>query len=69
MRIIIDIREGRDAKGKRAVMCRTHYFKSAKDCLRVHNCGVEIYNCIKEGFGSGFVGGEIVHEGGSGNEH
>lgn len=63
MRIIIDVREGTDTKGKRAVICRTHYFRSAKDCLRVYNCGVEIYDAIKEGFGRGFVGGEIIHEG------
>lgn len=63
MRIIVDVREGRDASGKRAVTVTTHYYSSEKDCVRVHNCGVEIYEYIKEAFGNGFVGGVIVHEG------
>ena len=29
----------------------------------MQNCGVEIYNIIVDGFGKGFTGGEIIHEG------
>ena len=34
-----------------------------KDGLRVRNCGVEIYEYLKEGIGGGFEGGVIIHEG------
>jgi len=63
MRIIINVNQGKDAKGKRAVVVRTGYYFNADDSLRIQNCGVDIYNIIKDGFGSGFTGGVIVHEG------
>ena len=63
MRIIIDIREGTDAKGKRAVCVKTGWYSSGKDCARVRNCGVEIYNALKDGFTDGFIGGHVVHDG------
>ena len=63
MRIIIDIDQARDSHGKRAVRARTKWYANAKDDLRVHNCGVEIYEALKDGFGTGFVGGIIEHQG------
>ena len=63
MRININIGEGKDANGRRAVCVRTNYYFSGGDGLRVRNCGVEIYNLLKEGFGRGFEGGVVVHEG------
>lgn len=63
MRIIINITEGKDDKGKKAIRVRTGYTFNSDDCLRVQNCGVEIYECIKDGFGGGFTGGVIEHEG------
>lgn len=63
MRIIINITEGKDDSGKKAVVVRTGYYMNGKDCLRVQNTGTEIYNLIVEGFGNGFEGGVIKHEG------
>lgn len=63
MRIIINIDEGKDGKGKKAIRLRSCYYFSGKDCLRVRNCGIEIYECLKEGFGNGFEGGVMIHEG------
>lgn len=63
MRIIINIDEAKDGNGKKAVRVRTGYYFSSGDELRVQNCGVEIYNILKEGFGRGFNGGLVIHEG------
>lgn len=63
MRIIINIDQARDADNKRCVRVRTGYHFNAGDSMRVQNCGVEIYNIIVDGFGKGFTGGEIIHEG------
>jgi hypothetical protein len=63
MRIIINIDEAKDANGKRNIRVRTGYYFSGSDKLRVMNCGVEIYDIIKDGFGNGFEGGTIIHEG------
>lgn len=63
MRIIIDIDVARDSHGKRSVRARTKWYANAKDDLRVHNCGVEIYNALKEIFDSAFVGGIMIHQG------
>lgn len=63
MRIIINIEEGKDANNRRAVRVRTGYYFNGSDCLRIKNCGIEIYDVIKEGFGRGFEGGVIIHEG------
>lgn len=63
MRIIINIDEGKDANSRRAVRVRTSYYFNGGDCLRIRNCGIEIYDVIKEGFGRGFEGGVIIHEG------
>ena len=63
MRIIINIDEGKDDKGKKAIRLRSSYYFNGKDGLRVRNCGVEIYECLKEGIGGGFEGGVIIHEG------
>lgn len=63
MRIIINVEEAKDAKGKKTVRVRTGYTFNAADCLRIQNCGVEIYKIIVDGFGRGFEGGVMVHEG------
>lgn len=63
MRITIDIRKTRDAAGRKAVGIRTKYQSSGDDELRIHNCGVEIYNLIKEAFALGFEGGVVEHLG------
>ena len=65
MRIIINIDAVKDPaiRCKKTVRVRTCYYFSGGDELRVQNCGVEIYNIIKDGFGSGFEGGLIIHEG------
>ena len=56
MRIIINIDEAidPDRPGKKTVRVRTGYYFSSGDELRIQNCGVEIYNVLKEGFGRGF---------------
>ena len=65
MRIIINIDAVKDPDriGKKTVRVRTGYYFSSGDKLRIQNCGVEIYNIIKEGFGRGFEGGLVIHEG------
>ena len=65
MRILINIDEAKDPDrpGKKTVRVRTGYQISSGDELRIMNCGVEIYDVIKEGFGSGFEGGLVIHEG------
>ena len=65
MRIIINIDAAKDPNrpGKKAVRVRTGYYLNSGDDLRIQNCGVEIYAALKEGFGRGFEGGEIIHEG------
>ena len=65
MRIIINIDAVKDPRriGMKAVRVRTGYTFSGGDELRIQNCGVEIYNIIKEGFGLGFEGGLVIHEG------
>ena len=63
MRIIINVDEGKDDKGKKAIRLRSSYYFKVKDGLRVRNCGVEIYECLKEGINGGFEGGVIIHEG------
>ena len=65
MRIIINIDSVKDPRriGRKAVRVRTGYTFSCGDELRIQNCGVEIYNLIKEGFSSGFEGGIVIHEG------
>ena len=56
MRIIINIDAVNDPEryGKKAVRVRTGYTFNSNDKLAVQNCGVEIYNIIKDGFGRGF---------------
>ena len=65
MRIIINIDEVKDPDriGKKTVRVRTGYYFNDGDKLRIQNCGVEIYNILKEGFGCGFEGGLMIHEG------
>lgn len=65
MRIIINIDAVKDQErpGKKTVRVRTGYYFSGGDELRIQNCGVEIYNVLKEGFGRGFEGGLVIHEG------
>jgi len=63
MRIIINIDEGKDERGKKTIRLRSNYYFNGKDGQRVRNCGVEIYKCLKEGIGGGFEGGVIIHEG------
>ena len=65
MRIIINIDAVKDPDriGKKTVRVRTGYYFSSGGKLRIQNCGVEIYNILKEGFGRGFEGGLIIHEG------
>lgn len=63
MHITIEIDSARDLTGRRAVRVRTKWRASATDDMRIKNCGAEIYDAIKEGFGTGFVGGIIQHLG------
>ena len=65
MRILINIDTVKDPdrRGKKTVRVRTGYYFSGGDELRIQNCGVEIYNILKEGFGRGFEGGLVIHEG------
>lgn len=65
MRIIINIDAVKDPDrpGKKTVRIRTGYTFSGGDPIRIMNCGVEIYDIIKEGFGRGFEGGFVIHEG------
>ena len=65
MRIIINIEAVKDPNrhGRKTVRVRTGYQISSGDEIRVQNCGVEIYNVLKEGFGRGFDGGLVIHEG------
>ena len=65
MRIIINIVAVKDPDriDKKTVRVRTGYYFSSGDELRIQNCSVEIYNILKEGFGRGFEGGLIIHEG------
>ena len=35
----------------RSAPAPTKWYANAKDNLRVHNCGIEIYEALKEGFG------------------
>lgn len=64
MRILINIDEVRNAKKQKTVRVRIGYDENSSDCMRVYNCGIEIYNLVKEAFtGGGFTGGEVVIEG------
>ena len=63
MRIIINVEETKDANGRRAVRLRMGYQHDDDDCLRVANCGIEIYNLLKEGFESSLKGGVMLFEG------
>ncbi len=65
MRIIINIDAVKDPDrpGKKTVRVRTGYTFSSGDELRIQNCGVELYNILKESFGHGFKGGIVIHEG------
>ena len=63
MRIQIDIDEARDVTGRKAVRVRTRYRRNPRDCVRVANCGIEIYECIKQGFDTAVSGGIIEHLG------
>ena len=63
MRIIINVEEAKDANGKRAVRLRMGYQHSNGDGLRVTNCGIEIYNLLKEGFENSLTGGIMLFEG------
>lgn len=62
MRIIIDLDQVR-REGKKMVRFRTKFYRNGGEPLYVQNCGVEIYNILKEGFGRGFEGGLVIHEG------
>ena len=63
MRIIINVEEAKDANGKRAVRLRMGYQQNGGDGLRVTNCGIEIYNLLKEGFENSLTGGIMLFEG------
>jgi hypothetical protein len=65
MRIIINIDAVKDPnkRGRKIVRCRTGYYFNSGDEIYVRNCGVEIYDTLKEGFGRGFEGGLVIHEG------
>lgn len=57
MRILINVDEAKDSKGKKAVRVRIGYTTSSSDCLRVENCAMDIYNCVCKAFTSGDGGG------------
>ena len=65
MRILINIDAVKDPDriGKKTVRVRTGYTFSSGDKIGTMNCGVEIYNIIKEIFGHTFESGLIIHEG------
>ncbi len=65
MRIILNIDE-HSPTGKprdRKIRLRMGYQFNTDDKLRVQNCGVEIYNILKEGFEQNFSGGIIEFQG------
>lgn len=62
MRIIIDIDQTRTKRGK-LVRFRTKFYRNGGEPLYVQNCGVEIYELLKQGLNASIENAVIEHEG------
>lgn len=62
MRIIIDLDQVR-REGKKMVRFRTKFYRNGGEPLYVQNCGVEIYEIIKDGLNASIENAVIEHEG------
>jgi len=62
MRIIIDLDQVR-REGKKMVRFRTKFYRNGGEPLYVQNCGVEIYELLKQGLNASIENAVIEHEG------
>lgn len=62
MRIIIDLDQVW-REGKKMVRFRTKYYRNGGEPLYVQNCGVEIYELLKQGLNASIENAVIEHEG------
>lgn len=62
MRIIINIDQVR-REGKKMVRFVTKYYRGGNEPLYVQNCGVEIYELLKQGLNASIENAVIEHEG------
>lgn len=62
MRIIIDLDQVR-REGKKMVRFRTKFYRNGGEPLYVQNCGVEIYELLKQGLNASIQNAVIEHEG------
>lgn len=62
MRIIIDLDQVR-REGKKMVRFRTRFYRNGGEPLYVQNCGVEIYELLKQGLNASIENAVIEHEG------
>ena len=62
MRIIIDLDQVRTKRGK-MVRFRTKFYRKGGEPLYVQNCGVEIYELLKQGLSASIENAVIEHEG------
>ena len=62
MRIIIDLDQVR-REGKKMVRFRTKFYRNGGEPLYVQNCGVEIYELLKQGLNASIENAVIKHEG------
>lgn len=62
MRIIIDVDQVR-REGEKMVRFRTKFYRNGGEPLYVQNCGVEIYEIIKDGLNASIENAVIEHEG------
>ena len=62
MRIIININQVRRG-GKKMVRFVTKYYRGGGEPLYVQNCGVEIYELLKQGLNASIQNAVIEHEG------
>lgn len=62
-RIVINVRETRDANGRKAVGVDVGYTVDGRDDMRVQNCCNDLYNIIEEGFADGLKGGVVEMKG------
>ena len=62
MRIIIDLDQVR-REGKKMVRFRTRFYRNGGEPLYVQNCGVEIYELLKQGLNASIENAVIKHEG------
>ena len=62
MRIIIDLDQVL-REGKKMVRFRTKFYRNGGEPLYVQNCGVEIYELLKQGLNASIENAVIEHEG------